>query len=77
VAEHIESVVYEERFVDLPPELAADLEPFRVFVRPEQLLDAGDLIESRGLSGPKSCSACGHEYGSPAPRCPACGHELP
>jgi hypothetical protein len=73
----IESVVYEERFVDLPAELASDLEPFRVFVRPEDLLEAGDLIKSRHLRDGSSCPACGHELGASASRCPACGLEIP
>jgi hypothetical protein len=75
--EGIESVVYEERYVDLPAELAADLEPFRVFVRPEHHLDAGDLLESRGLLGAAACPGCGGQLTSSAPRCPSCGLELP
>lgn len=73
----VDSVVYEERFVDLPEELAADLEPFRVFVSPEHLLDAGDLLESRGLLGASRCPDCGAALPSSAPRCPDCGAELP
>ena len=75
-AEGIESVIYEEQFVDLPAELAADLEPFRVFVGPEDSFDAGDVLESRGLARTESCPACGQELRGSAPRCPACGLEL-
>jgi hypothetical protein len=72
----IRVTVIEEQFEDIPPDLAIDLEPHRVYVFPEDWVAAMGVAERAGVLRPDPCPACGARLAKSTWTCPACGAKL-